>query len=128
MKRFITSILIIIYATFSAGATMHLHYCMGEFVNASLFDTNSGSCSKCGMDNHSADNDCCKDVEITAKISDAHYSNHIDHTFQYTAEEIIPQITPANQRLIQTQFIHTSITYSPPGEQLLYIEFRNLRI
>ena len=116
--------------TFSVGATVHLHYCMGEFVKMSLSDTNSGSCAKCGMDTHAADNDCCKDVEVTAKISDVHYSIQLDHTFQYPYEHIVSFPLSVDDALHQIENSHVSspIIDSSPGESPLYIQFCNLRI
>lgn len=72
MKRLLTGILAIIYLSFSAGATVHLHYCMGEFVNYSLFEEHDGTCGKCGMEKHESGNGCCKDVSVVFK-SDEKY-------------------------------------------------------
>jgi hypothetical protein len=130
MKRFLTYIIAFIYLTFSVGATVHLHYCMGEFVKMSWSDTNSGSCAKCGMETHAADNGCCKDVQVTAKISDAHYSTHVDHTFQYPYEHIISYLLAVDDALheIESSHVLSPIINSSPGESPLYIQFCNLRI
>ena len=41
------------------GATVHLHYCMNEFVGWSLIQNKNEECGKCGM--KEKDNGCCKD-------------------------------------------------------------------
>lgn len=58
MKKVIVSILAVLYLCSSAGATVHLHYCMGKLVNWSLADKDSDQCDKCEMQK---DGDCCKD-------------------------------------------------------------------
>ena len=70
MKRFCLAILAILYLTTSMGATIHLHYCMGELVECSLWNKNSSKCSKCGMEKNpeSTDNGCCKDEHRHIKI------------------------------------------------------------
>jgi len=63
MKRFLTTILALIYLSTSIGATVHLHYCMGKLVNWDFRQAKSHKCSKCGMDKleNSGENGCCKD-------------------------------------------------------------------
>ena len=75
MKKLTTFILAIIYFSFSSGATVYAHYCMGEFVSFSFSDSQNQSCQNCGMDKHSAENTCCKDTQVTAESSDAHIGN-----------------------------------------------------
>lgn len=58
MKKAIVSILAVLYLCSSAGATVHLHYCMGKLVNWSLADKDNDQCEKCGMEK---DGGCCKD-------------------------------------------------------------------
>lgn len=114
--------------TFSAGATMHLHYCMGEFVNISLVDTNSGACVKCGMESHGDDNGCCKDVEVTAKISDAHYSAPLVHILQIYVDFIPSYTAPISERIQENEVVNSFITSFSTGEHPLFIQFCNLRI
>jgi hypothetical protein len=130
MKRFLTYIIAFIYLTFSVGATVHLHYCMGEFVKISLSDTNSGSCAKCGMDTHAADNDCCKDVQVSAKISDAHYSTPVNHTFEYPYALIVsyPLLVDDAVHQIENSQVSSPVNQSSTGESPLYIQFCNFRI
>ena len=58
MKKFIVTILALVYLVSSAGATIHLHYCMDELVNWSLSEKPANNCENCGMEK---DGGCCKD-------------------------------------------------------------------
>ena len=63
MKKFIATILAILYLSTSMGATIHLHYCMGKLVDWELWHTSNSKCSNCGMEKsrNSIDQGCCKD-------------------------------------------------------------------
>lgn len=66
MKKLLTAILIIIYSGTSAGATLHLHYCMGKLADWGLEQSTSVACSQCGME---GDNQCCRDEYMVVKNS-----------------------------------------------------------
>lgn len=132
MKRFFSTILAVLYLAFSAGATMHLHYCMGEFVDISLVDTNSGACGKCGMESHDLNNECCRDIPVTIKITDDQLSRSFDHTLGRGCIQIEALFPPL---LTYIPFLHNrpSITlypyHSPPGNRTyLFLKNKNLRI
>lgn len=62
MKKFILSIVAIIYLAASTGAAVNVHYCMGKMADWSLGHKNSKTCNFCGMKNSTkTDNGCCKD-------------------------------------------------------------------
>jgi len=132
MKKFFATILAILYLSLSAGATIHVHFCMDEFVNISLSDTKNAVCEKCGMQSHSKTNDCCKDIKIVKKTADTHQSNHADHTINTVAKAILPQNYWVGKELI-TAIVSISATYrqnNPPNypSTPLYIRHRNFRI
>ena len=58
MKRILVSILAVFYLASSVGATVHLHYCMDEFIAWSLLKSDGDKCDKCGMAEKGG---CCKD-------------------------------------------------------------------
>ena len=62
MKKFLVAILALVYLSSSAGATLHLHYCMGKLADWGLVQNHSKTCGGCGMEK-SDENDkgCCKD-------------------------------------------------------------------
>ena len=65
MKKFLVTILTILYLTTSTGAVVHLHYCMGKFISWGLKDvTNHNTCAKCSMEKK---NRCCGDKKIIVK-------------------------------------------------------------
>ncbi len=70
MKKILVAILAVLYLTSSAGATVHLHYCMGKLVDWGLWQTHIKICPKCGMtqSHESAENGCCKDEQRQIKI------------------------------------------------------------
>ena len=49
MKRFVASILAVLYLSTSMGATVHFHYCMNRLVGWGLVDGESKFCESCGM-------------------------------------------------------------------------------
>jgi hypothetical protein len=62
MKKFITAILAVLYLVTSAGATVHMHYCMGKLAEWRFLQNESDTCANCGMEkSNKKDNGCCKD-------------------------------------------------------------------
>ena len=62
MKKLLVSILAIFYLGASIGATVNLHYCMGELVNWDLSIQETHTCGNCGMEMvKSKKNGCCED-------------------------------------------------------------------
>lgn len=77
MKKFITAIFAILYISTSTGATLNIHYCMGQLADWDLGHNKSKTCGKCGMEkSNEKDNGCCKDEHKFIK----------NHTDQKTAE------------------------------------------
>lgn len=62
MKKFLLAILALVYISTSAGATVHMHYCMGKLADWGVGQINSNTCGKCGMEKSiGKDNGCCRD-------------------------------------------------------------------
>ncbi|MBI5856842.1 MAG: hypothetical protein HZB42_04250 [Sphingobacteriales bacterium] len=62
MRKFIATILAFLYITTSGGATLHMHYCMGQLANWGLGHDKSKTCGKCGMKkSDEKENGCCRD-------------------------------------------------------------------
>lgn len=69
MKKILIAILSILYIGTASGATVQLHYCMGELVNLSIGHDESNACDNCGMEKDGAGkNDCCKDEQKQIKL------------------------------------------------------------
>ena len=76
MKKFLATILTLVYLSSSMGATLHLHYCMGKFIGWGLVGNDSKNCSFCGMakiprpaDCTVAKEGCCRD-ELKQLLTD----------------------------------------------------------
>lgn len=50
MKKVLAFILLFVYLGTSTGATVRLHYCMGELAGWGLKDVPSETCGSCGME------------------------------------------------------------------------------
>lgn len=131
MKKLIHIILVVSYLFQTGGLTMYRHYCMGEYVAATLFKSAGKTCPACGMDKHEADG-CCDDIGIKLKTPDRHIdSRHF--------EELVPPLKECSLLGPQYSHIHLpnlvppiDIQYrpviSPPRHVRRYLELNNLRI
>lgn len=55
------------------GATIHMHYCMNEFVGSSLWHNGENEkCGKCGMKEDAKKKGCCKDEHKQVKLKAEH--------------------------------------------------------
>lgn len=68
MKKFLSIILFIVYATASSGATISFHYCMGKFIGWDIDKDQSKNCDNCGMHKQEQQG-CCNDAHASFKIS-----------------------------------------------------------
>jgi hypothetical protein len=71
----------------ATGATVHIHYCMGKFMSASLHHSDEGICGRCGMKKAAQKKGCCKDEQTTIKASDHQLSKasfDFSHTLYFT--------------------------------------------
>lgn len=130
MKKFAATCLLLIYFTFSAGATLHLHYCMGEFAGFSFSDTDKGACNKCGMTTHSSETrKCCKDVQVTPSISDDHKACNPNFVLDVPSFDL-PAAFPKPYQKIPDAHFRSAIMQHPPGYFInsLFIQFRNFRV
>ena len=67
MKKFLVTILALVYLTVSSGATVHLHYCMGKLMSWGLSDKEAGTCGTCGMQK-AGHKGCCHDEHKQVKF------------------------------------------------------------
>src|SRR5882757_10968944 len=75
MKKFLATILAVIYLTTSMGATVHFHYCMGKLLSWDLAGQDKKDCDRCGMPKSNTDSHCtaikggcCKDTHTVVKL------------------------------------------------------------
>ena len=69
MKKFVVSILAVIYLSTSIGATIQFHYCMAKLVGWEIWHREKSKCSNCGMEKK-GHKGCCKDEYKQIKNSD----------------------------------------------------------
>lgn len=131
MKNILAGILLIFYFGSAFGATVHLHYCMGQVVNISVSDTGDSACPKCGMESYRNKTDCCKDIKVVKKAADTHQSAHA-YTSVTVSKAFVAENGWSEKRvstpLAATVKVHQE--HSPPDIDCskLYIEYRNFRI
>ena len=62
VKKFLVSIIAVLYLGTSMGATVNLHYCMGRLTNWDLSIKETHTCENCGMvKSTSKKSGCCED-------------------------------------------------------------------
>jgi len=90
MKKFLVSILAIVYLIVSSGATVHLHYCMGKLVSMGVLPNKNDKCGKCGKEKiDGKNNGCCKDEYKQLKIEKDQKATELAlQTMQSVAVEI----------------------------------------
>lgn len=115
MKKAVVIFLLLIYGSATMGATIHLHYCMDEFVGWSLLNHEDEKCGKCGMDEKESGG-CCKDEHKQFKLK-------VDHQKSKVANFIDVITTPALFARVVDPVIHSSpnttksypTCHAPPG-------------
>ena len=133
MKRALVSILAFLYLTVSTGATVHLHYCMGELVGASLLTDDSDTCSHCKMKKNICKKSCCKDENKVIKSSEHHSQSGIDIAFSFN--QIISQHLSFSfyysQPIVEPTAGSMNLTHAPPSVWRtcpIFIQIRDFRI
>ena len=127
MKKIFIAILALIYISTSAGATLHMHYCMGKLADWGLGHNKSKTCSKCGMEkSEEKDNGCCKDEHKFLK-------NNIDQKAaesSFQVMQVIAATLPATfVEIPTTDFsslgVKNSISHAPPRSIGIAVYIRN---
>lgn len=116
MKRFVASILALIYLNTSIGVGVHVHYCMGKVASWGLGNQEPKSCSGCGMEKpEQKDSGCCKDKYTFFK-------NITDQKITESSLQVMPLMTvgmhPSFTENLSFSFLsHTKenhISHAPP--------------
>jgi len=130
VKRFLVSILAILYMATASGAVVHIHYCMGVLVGADLDLKDEHTCGKCGMAKKMRGG-CCKDEYKVLKTDQSSQAAKVIFTVSPA-----PGITPKSTfYLIESPIYERAHTINfanapPPLWRScpIYIQFRNFRI
>jgi len=124
MKKFVVTILSIVYLTSTVGATVHYHYCMDKLVDWGLWHNGDKQCGKCGMDKSlEKNNGCCKDEHKQVKLETEHKGVA---SYQLTALSFAVLPTPAfeiEDVKLPTVTEENPLSHAPPrrGEIPVYI-------
>ncbi len=137
MKRFLVSILALLYLAASAGFTLRAHYCMGQMTGASIEHAGQANvlhrCERCGMEKKNSGNGCCKDKVKTFRSSP---EQTVVKALSFGAPPLLIAVLPpaypscplAAVPLILV--IPTAPVHGPPLQTALprYLRMRNIRI
>lgn len=127
MKKFLVTILALVYLTASVGATVNMHYCMDKLVAWGLGQEKTGkkSCSYCGMAKTSQDKHCskeskgcCKDEQKIVKLENDQKIS--DASFQFSqipVEAITPVFSDYSFEYVSSLTEEYPLTHAPPRTQ-----------
>jgi hypothetical protein len=73
VKSIVTIALLVLYSFASFGATVSQHFCMNQYVGATIehlghFEQTANACGKCGMTEDATKNGCCKTKTVQVKL------------------------------------------------------------
>lgn len=114
MKRLLITLIAVFYLGVSSGATVHLHYCMGQLVDWGLVSKNPEKCGNCGMKTGTS-KDCCKDEHKQLKFESAQKVSQ--NTFELKAQSIDLGFSPYNSETelyVRTLIEEYPISNAPP--------------
>ena len=110
MKKFLVTILALVYLATTTGATLHMHYCMGEIYSVDL--AKKDGCTKCGME---AGDDCCTDELTVIKVKDNHQLISNDINFAPSLVALLPNYNIAPPAINEIALTSATNNNSPPG-------------
>ena len=124
MKKFLVTILALVYLTSSVGATVHLHYCMDKLVTWGLGHEKSGkkSCPNCGMSKSTTDKHCakeskgcCKDTQKQVKLENDQKLSEASFKLAKIFAEIISSAFPNfSFKYVSSISVEYPVTHAPP--------------
>lgn len=118
MKRILTIPLLIVYIIAVSGVMIQLHYCGQELESWNLFAENDGCMDGACSDDNKANDGCCKDEVVIAKVNQ---EQNIAH--QLVLKFMTADYTPALPSFMLPQAVtlhiqQATVSYSsnaPPG-------------
>lgn len=138
MKKFLTTILALVYLATSTGATVHLHYCMGKLFSWSLVDKDNQNCGECGMPKNGKDGHCMSFKDGCCKDKAAHFQLDKDQKATeaaYSFSALSFAALPAATAMLHDHFTVSYITGYPtinappePGKIPVFVRNCTFRI
>jgi len=114
MKRFLTTILSILYMSSALCLTVHVHYCMGKFAGVGFTHNDEGRCGKCGMKKIERSKGCCKDDQKTFKTNDHQQAKAFNFSHKLIVVAQLPSYPSFSEVPIFLGVEITSRANSPP--------------
>lgn len=115
MKKLIAIFFLVIYSLTTVDATMHSHYCMGEYMGSSLYHSKDNKCEKCGITKVKSKG-CCKDEHKYVSLKREH--NQIKTLIEvpnFFVQTILPTYITYNiVAVTYTTTTAKTIIHSPP--------------
>lgn len=126
MKRTLLIFLAVFYFGISQGATVYLHYCMGELVQTGMTKSEQVSCEFCGMTSKEGkEKSCCKKESKQLTVNEA--QKMVPGHFQFEQAPIALKsfIWDANHHTLPLQLGKASLSNAPPQWQSIPVFVRN---
>ncbi len=116
MKKVIIAILAIVYMGTSTGATIHMHYCMGELADWKLKQKESDKCGNCGVEKESSDNGgfCKVEKKFLKYDSDQKATNSLFKRIQISAVAIPSSFITFSDVDLSSVTEENPISHAPP--------------
>lgn len=115
----------------ATGATVNIHYCMGEYAGWELGHDEAKSCSSCGMDKKDPLSDnCCKDEHKSIKLDDVHKTaENFAVSLQAPSIVLSPYELYPSPKVISLSENYP-VNHAPPGtpQEAAFIFIRSIRI
>jgi hypothetical protein len=133
MKKFLTTILALVYLATSTGATIHLHYCMGKLFSWSLVDKESQNCGQCGMPKNGKNahclafkDGCCKDTQAHIQLDKDQKTTEANYVFSALTIAALPMaVTILPDNYVVTYIAGYPTTNAPPEQDKVPLFLRN---
>ncbi len=127
MIKLITVIFAVLYLGTSTGATVHMHYCMGELADWGLGHNKSKTCSNCGMEkSDEKDNGCCKDEHKFVKNDTDQKTAQVSFDLMQIVATALPvsfiEIPAANFTKVKEE---NPFSHAPPRSNGVAVYIRN---
>jgi hypothetical protein len=125
MKKFIVSILAVLYLGSSTGATIHLHYCMDKLIGWNLEHPKSDRCGSCGMIKKQKEKGCCKDEYKHLKLQNDQKATASYQVIQLNSVAILTNFFIAPSVNFPSLAEENPLSHAPPGSESIPLYIRN---
>ncbi len=129
MKKFLATILALVYLTVSSGATVNLHYCMDKLMSWDLSHKSEGKCGTCGMEK-AGHKGCCKDVHKVIQVEKDQKVSESAFQFLTISSDAVAVYTDLPLIYPSSTVIENPTAHAPPrlGAVPIFILNCNFRI